>query len=280
MLLKVEHQLCYHYSQAVFLTPHYIYLSPKPSANQEVKEHKIDIQPTPNILINNMDVEGNIQHIAFINEPCEKLNIKSSFVVETKTFNSFDFIYFPFEAESLPFKYPPSEAKLLQAYLTNQSEIPTTIHHYVRQLAAEAGWKTSKFLIDLCANIQKNFQYETRLRGEAYPAESTLISKRGSCRDYSVLMIEGCKALGIAARFVSGYCYGSELHAHELHAWVEVYLPGGGWRGFDPTDGKPINHTYIALASSAQPELINPITGNYRGNATSVLETEVNIFEI
>jgi transglutaminase-like putative cysteine protease len=104
-----------------------------------------------------------------------------------------------------------------------------------------------------------------------------LISRKGTCRDYAVLMIAACKALGLAARFVSGYCYGSELQAHELHAWVEVYLPGAGWRGFDPTEGRIVDFHYIALASSAQAELINPIRGGFRGNAVSSLNAFVDI---
>lgn len=279
MILQVEHKLCYSYSQPVFLTPHYLYLTPRASSYQQVKTHVIEIEPSPSILIKNVDIEANRQHVSFFNEECNKLSICSTFKIETQPFNSFDFIYFPFDTESLPFKYLSSEADLLKPYFENSEEISTSVHHFARQRAAEAAWKTSAFLTHITSFIQQNFLYETRERGNAFSAEKTLLSKKGSCRDYAVLMIQCCKALGIAARFVSGYCFGSETHAHELHAWVEVYLPGGGWRGFDPTEGKSIDHTYIALAASAYPELINPVSGNYRGQANSMLETSVNIVQ-
>ncbi len=190
--------------------------------------------------------------------------------------NPFHFIYFPFGTEMLPFKYPDKELILLQPYLTDEG-VTTLIDQFARQLAAEVGWKTTDFLTRISAHIRDNFVYEKRLEGVANSPETTLVSRRGTCRDYAVLMIAACKALGLAARFVSGYCYGSELQAHELHAWVEVYLPGAGWRGFDPTEGRIVDFHYIALASSAQAELINPILGGFRGTAVSSLNAFVTI---
>jgi transglutaminase-like putative cysteine protease len=145
------------------------------------------------------------------------------------------------------------------------------------KISSKANCKTTDFLTRISKYIRYNFFYEKRLEGAANSPETTLISRKGTCRDYAVLMIAACKALGLAARFVSGYCYGSERQAHELHAWVEVYLPGAGWRGFDPTEGRIVDFHYIVLASSAQAELINPIRGGFRGNAVSSLNTFVDI---
>lgn len=278
MILSVEHILRYAYSNPVSLTPHTIYLMPKASPNQEIGHYLLDIQPVPNLLFKNIDVEGNAQFVAFFNTPCQELSIKATFEIESKEFNPYHFIYFPFDAEKLPFKYPEKELSLLQPYLT-QDGVTTLIHQFSRQIAAEANWKTTDFLVKISKHIRENFVYEKRIEGAANSPETTLLSKDGTCRDYAVLMIAACKSLGIAARFVSGYCYGNELQAHELHAWVEVYLPGGGWRGFDPTAGVITGNQYITLASSSQAELINPITGGFRGNASSVLDAYVNIIQ-
>jgi transglutaminase-like putative cysteine protease len=276
MILRVEHTLHYTYSNPVSLTPHTIYLTPKASPTQEITHYELDIQPVPSLLFKNIDVEGNAQFVAFFNTSCQELSIKASFEIESEEFNPYHFIYFPFDSEKLPFKYPEKELSLLQPYLT-QDGVTTLVHQFSRQIAAEANWKTTDFLVRLSKHIRNNFKYEKRLEGAANSPEKTLLSQDGTCRDYAVLMIAACKSLGIAARFVSGYCYGYELQAHELHAWVEVYLPGAGWRGFDPTAGVITNNQYITLASSAQAELINPIRGGFRGNASSVLEAYVNI---
>lgn len=276
MILSVEHTLYYSYSNSVSLTPHTIYLTPKASPNQEIVSFQLEILPIPNILYKNIDVEGNAQSVAFFDLLTDKLSFRAKVEIVSEQVNPFHFIYFPFEAETLPFKYPEKELALLQHYLTDEG-VTTLIDQFARQMAAEANWKTTDFLTRISAYIRDNFLYEKRLEGAAHSPEVTLISRKGTCRDYAVLMIAACKALGLAARFVSGYCYGSELQAHELHAWVEVYLPGAGWRGFDPTEGRIADFHYIALASSAQAELINPIRGGFRGNAVSSLNTFVAI---
>jgi transglutaminase-like putative cysteine protease len=276
MVLNVEHTLHYKYSQPVFLTPHYIYLSPKASPHQEISSFELEIDPIPNILYKNIDVEGNAQYVAYINSSCEELTFKATFEIESAPMKPYHFLYFPFSAEKLPFNYPEKEALLLHPYL-NLTGVTTLIHQFARQLAAEANWKTTDFLGRISKYIKESFVYEKRIEGQANAAEKTLLNRKGTCRDYAVLMIASCKALGIAARFVSGYCYGSLLQQHELHAWVEVYLPGAGWRGFDPTEGRIVDDHYITLASSAQPELISPITGGFRGSAKSELNAYVNI---
>lgn len=276
MILSVEHTLYYSYSNSVSLTPHTIYLTPKASPNQEITSFQLEILPTPNILYKNIDVEGNAQSVAFFDTQTDRLSFRAKVEIVSEEVNPFHFIYYPFGAETLPFKYPEKELVLLQPYLTNEG-VTTLIDQFARQIAAEANWKTTEFLTRISKYIRYNFFYEKRLEGEAHSPETTLISRKGTCRDYAVLMIAACKAMGLAARFVSGYCYGSELQAHELHAWVEVYLPGAGWRGFDPTEGRIVDFHYIALASSSQAELINPIRGGFRGNAVSSLNAFVDI---
>ena len=279
MLLRIEHELNYAYSQSVFLTPHYIYLTPKLSPYQELRDFSLETFPKTSKIVKNVDAESNIQHIAYFKDACQDLQIKTSFEIESQLFNTFDVIFFPFEAERLPFQYPEAEKILLQNYL-NQEGVTTTIHQFARQIAAEADWKTMLFLTKISKHIQENFFYEKRLEGAAHSPEKTLLTQKGTCRDYVMLMIAACKALGIAARFVSGYAYGSPEQAHELHAWVEVYLPGGGWRSFDPTEGKVADNQYVTLATSAQPALISPVTGTFRGTAKSTFEASVKISKI
>ena len=109
-----------------------------------------------------------------------------------------------------------------------------------------------------------------------------MVNRKGSCRDYAVLFSALCRALGLATRFVSGYYVGVAPvdvpnQTHHLHAWVEVYLPGGGWRGYDPTQHEVVAGNHIPLAASCLPEEITPVFGSYRGSATSELITKVSI---
>jgi transglutaminase-like putative cysteine protease len=191
MILSVEHTLNYSYSNPVSLSPHTIYLTPKASPNQEITSFQLEIEPTPNILYKNIDVEGNAQTVAFFDKPTNKLSFRANFEIISQEVNPFHFIYYPFGAETLPFKYPDKELVLLQSYLTDEG-ITTLIDQFARQIASEANWKTTDFLTKISKYIRNNFFYEKRLEGAANSPETTFISKKGTCRDYAVLMIAVC----------------------------------------------------------------------------------------
>jgi len=148
------------------------------------------------------------------------------------------------------------------------------VESWARQLASQANWQTVAFLMTLNQTIRA-FTYEVREIGAPYPPEQTLTLMRGSCRDYTTLFMAACRSLGMAARFVSGYLFGNPQQEHQLHAWVEVYLPGAGWRGFDPTEGTVVGNRHIFLTSTAKPELAAPISGTFQGQASSTLRSEL-----
>ncbi|MCD8540442.1 MAG: transglutaminase family protein [Leadbetterella sp.] len=180
--------------------------------------------------------------------------------------------FFPFEAAKLPFRYPEKLARYTDIYFA-VSPVSEEISAISDQLAKEAGYSTIDFLSGVTTYISRNFRYISRERGAAMKPEETLRLGSGSCRDFSVLMMALCNAQGLVARFVSGYLFGIDRHEHDLHAWVEVFLPGGGWRGFDPTEGQAVNRNYIALANSLEPLGINPVRGTFRGDARGGVRT-------
>lgn len=280
MRLHVVHTLKYTYSEPIILEPHNIYLAPKAYPHQHIHEYSLEISPNPSKVVKNMAIEDNTQHIAyFVPEPIQELSINANMLIESKEFNVFDFVLFPFETQQLPFKYPDRKIGLLQPYLQRDG-VTTYVEQFARQIAMSVRWNTVNFLTALSQNIAQNFVYEKRDIGPPNTPDYTLTNRIGTCRDYTQLFIACCRSLGIAARFVSGYLYGSELQAHELHAWAEAYLPGAGWRGFDPTEGKAVVNNYIYLATSAVPSIITPVSGTFRGNANSKLETNILIEEI
>ena len=116
---------------------------------------------------------------------------------------------------------------------------------------------------------------------EVEPDDATvdLLDDGGACRDLAVLLIDACRSVGLATRFVSGFQQGDrEQDRRDLHAWAEVYIPGAGWRGFDPTHGLAVADRHVPLAAGAVPESASPVTGSFRGNGvSSVMETELEI---
>ena len=132
-----------------------------------------------------------------------------------------------------------------------------------QDIATATQYNTLDFLFALNQRIYQDCQYLTRHTGEPFPAGVTWRSKQGSCRDFSVLFMEVCRAMGIAARFVSGYQEGdSNQQDRDLHAWAEVYLPGAGWRGYDPTLGLVVSDRHIPLAASAIPAYAAAVDGS------------------
>ena len=281
MIAKIKHLLTYHYSAAINLEPHVLYLHPRKSSLLTINSFNLDVNPKPIQISKNLDPEGNIQNILFFKEPTEFLQIEMNAVVETTEFNPFDFVYFPFESKTLPLNYTHSYQKTLSPYL-GQEGLNSLVEQTARQIASQVKWNTSSFLSELNEFIFKQFAYEIREEGAPNTAEYTLVNRRGSCRDYAVLFSALCRALGLATRFVSGYYVGVAPvdvpnQTHHLHAWVEVYLPGGGWRGYDPTQHEVVAGNHIPLAASCLPEEITPVFGSYRGSATSELITKVSI---
>ncbi|MFN4147344.1 MAG: transglutaminase domain-containing protein [Runella sp.] len=278
MRLHVIHRLHYTYSDAIFLEPHLIYLHPKAYPHQQVIQHSIVIDPQPSMLVHNLDPEGNHQHRAYFKDSTTSLTISVEMCVQSEPFNVFEFVLFPFETEHLPFQYPDTVKKYLQPYLVRDG-VTTYVEQFARQIASYARWKTVLFLTTLSRTIYETFVYERREVGPPMPPELTLIGRKGSCRDFAQLFVACCRSIGIAARFVSGYLYGNPLQEHDLHAWAEVYLPGAGWRGFDPTEGKAVINHHVHLAASGDPQTIAPVSGTFRGKALSSLIAEVTVSE-
>ena len=276
MNLHVRHRSEYTYDYPVALGPQTLYLYPRAYPYQRLIRYQLTIDPKPSRIVKNIDVEGNVQQLVYFNHPTHHLHVTAEIELESDEFNSFDFVLFPFETQWVPFRYPAPIEKLLQPYLERVG-VTERVETWARHIAAKSSWKTTGFLMELNRTIRQ-FQYEIREVGAPFPPEQTLTQQRGSCRDYTTLFIAACRSLGLAARFVSGYLFGNPQQEHQLHAWAEVYLPGAGWRGFDPTEGTVVVNRHIFLTSTAQPELAAPISGTFVGRAKSTLRAEL-VFE-
>lgn len=152
------------------------------------------------------------------------------------------------------------------------------INQWASDLAMASGL-AQPFLSALASAMFSDFERTTRDVGPAYTPETTFAARQGTCRDLAVVFIDACRSQGIAARFVSGYAFerGRE-GSNDLHAWAEVYLPGAGWRGYDPTLGIAVADQHIPLAAAPEPLAAAPTSGAFRGTeAKSTMEFQVSI---
>ena len=277
MKLKVKHTNIYSYKTKVYPETHIIRLYPKVNISQMVEKFSISIEPEPSCLTKYIDFEGNIVFQAWFRDLTGELAINTDLEIISPEYNIFDFFLEPLDLK-LPFTYPHSEH--FSPYLKTTKIVDDEFYDFTNNLAKNADNNIINFLMLGCESIHNNFKYKVRENGDPYPAEYTFQHKSGSCRDFAVFFAEICRYKGLASRFVSGYKYCEKTKDKEnyLHAWVEVYLPGAGWRGFDPTMGLGIDNNYIALASSADYKNAAPITGSYRGKSSKhLLHSQINI---
>ncbi|MBF2077919.1 MAG: transglutaminase family protein [Synechococcales cyanobacterium T60_A2020_003] len=267
MRYQITHQTAYIYSEPVALAPHMLRLRPRSDANQQLHRFDLSIEPAPVGQSAMIDLDGNSIHkVWFSDTPVSELLITTVSEVETLCTNPFAYLLDPW-AVNLPPAYSDSPPLGLQPYLAGYlSKIPGAIDPVAAQLAQEVWYEVSgntvAFLSTLNQRIYEHCGYTIRETGGPFPPGVTWTKKSGSCRDVSVLFMEACRAMGLAARFVSGYQEGDvDTNDRHLHAWAEVYLPGAGWRGFDPTHGLAVSDRHIALVACPHPQDAAPITG-------------------
>jgi transglutaminase-like putative cysteine protease len=278
VLFEITHAASYFYSRPVFLEPHVIRLRPRCDAAQSLIDFEIKIEPKPSGLSDCSDLEGNVICQAWFEGLTGSVSVKTRSRVGSLRLNPFDYIVADPTAKKLPMTYPDLLKTSLMPYcLRPHAGVP--VERFAGAVAAQAGWETLPFLIALSRRIHEMCEQVVREEGDPLPAEVSLSRKQGSCRDLAVLFMDCCRAVGIAARFISGYQEGEpDQKSRYLHAWAEVYLPGGGWRGYDPTYGLAVADRHIALAAAAIPSLATPIAGSFRGTgAAANMRTDIDI---
>ncbi len=274
MLLKIIHRTRYHYSQPVFLEPFTVRLRPRCDASQTVRSYSIDVTPGPSGLTHCLGLYGNNTETIWFSGLHDNLLIEVHTVVETHHGNPFDFFVTDPTALAVPLEYQPQLARVLGYYRERQSDHPI-LAAFAREMMLAARNETIPFLTMLAEAIYQRLEYVLREQGDPWTPEETLTQGRGSCRDSAMLFIDICRSVGIAARFVSGYCIGDAAAGGDMHAWAEVYLPGAGWRGFDPSRGLLVNDDYVAVAAGQLSQDAAPTLGSFRGDAESSMDAEI-----
>ena len=231
------------------------------------------------------DLDGNtLVKLWFKSNQTEALIVQVLSQVETHRTNPFDYVPEAW-ATRLSIDYPSSLLLQLQPYLGGQqvpygASVDPIALQFAQEIAQVVDGNTISFLGELNQRIYKGCQYMIRETGEPLPPGVTWTTRSGTCRDFAVLFVETCRAIGLAARFVSGYQEGdSNSNDRHLHAWAEVYLPGGGWRGYDPTQGLAVADRHIALVASPLSSYAAPISGAFKqaNGARSTMSYQLTI---
>jgi transglutaminase-like putative cysteine protease len=286
MQFSIEHSTTYTYSQPVILEPHVLRLTPRNDGHQGLRSHALQISPDPLGQSLLSDFEGNAAvKVWFAPQRQSELVVTVRSQVETLCTNPFNYLLEPW-AQQLPFNYPASVLNQIQPYLVGspwRSAVDGEVAALAQEVSQGVNGNVSQFLTALNQRICDSCDYIFRELGAPFPAGYTWKHKRGSCRDLTVLFMEACRAMGLAARFVSGYQCLTDIppeDGFQLHAWAEVYLPGAGWRGFDPTQrAGAVADRYIALVASVYPSDTTPVAGAFsQGNGSqSQMESTVMI---
>jgi transglutaminase-like putative cysteine protease len=280
MNLRIHHRSTYYYGERVSFGTHQLRVRPREAHGLHLEKCKISISPQGHRLRWKRDLyENNVCYVDFT-EPADRLVIDCEFVVQACDENPFDFVISP-EAAEFPFCYDPALYQelfpLIQILYPRDEE---RIRDWLRQFwhpGRRLG--TLELLQRINASLYTDFRYQRREEpGVQTPAE-TLENKSGSCRDFAALFIEACRCLDLAARFVSGYMYSAEIEGRmSMHAWAEVYLPGAGWIGFDPSWGILAAAQYVPVAVSRHPENATPISGVYIGKPKTFQKCDVELY--
>ena len=290
--VAINHKTKHTYDQPIQLTPHVFRLRPAAHSRTPITSYSLTIKPENHFINWQQDPFGNYQARVVFPEKTTEFSIEVDLIAEMTVINPLDFFLEEY-AEKFPFTYPEQLLKELVPYLEINEDGPLLQELMSTISKDEAGIVT--FLSNINQTINKAINYSIRMEAGVQSCEETLEKAIGSCRDSSWLLVQVLRHLGLAARFVSGYLIqltadvksldgpsGTETDFTDLHAWVEVYIPGAGWVGLDTTSGLFAGEGHIPLACTADYVSAAPITGAFIGAASSEFEfsnTVTRIYE-
>ncbi len=281
----IVHKTRYDFSGLVRLQPHTLRLRPREGHELRIESSKLAISPTPKLRWHR-DVEGNSVATATFTDSAQVLTVESETIIQQYDQSPLDFLVADY-AVDYPFRYNEEDRVLLSPYMNSPNRAATAALTNWINAIWQAGERIQTFglLLRLNQRIFQNLTYRRREEEGVQSAEQTLSYGSGSCRDSACLFMTAARQLGFAARFVSGYIY-SDATANQCgqpgstHAWAEVFIPGAGWKGFDPTNGNVVGAEHIAVAVARLPESVPPIAGAFQGPSGANMVVNVWVTEL
>jgi uncharacterized protein (DUF2126 family)/transglutaminase-like putative cysteine protease len=269
--VAIRHKTYYRFDRLVSLSPHVFRLRPAVHSRTPIKAYTLRIEPKNHFINWQQDPFGNFLARVVFPEKSEKLSVEVEVIADMTVINPFDFFVEEY-AEKFPFKYDALNLKELQPYL-EVTEQGALLVQWLKDFDVSPR-NITDFLVDINRKVFESLSYNIRMEAGIQSCEQTLAMRSGSCRDSAWLLVQILRHLGLAARFVSGYLVqlkadikavdgpsGPEQDFTDLHAWTEVYIPGAGWIGLDPTSGLFAGEGHIPLACTPDPASAAPVTG-------------------
>ena len=272
MRFSVRHETHYRYSAPVRFAAHVLRLTPRPDS-AVLNMHSLIIEPQPSVRQDLADRYGNAVTRVEFEQPSSHLRIESRFEVETQGPSALNGCDLP------PLPWLPGVSDTLPDYLPAEDH-DRSVRSFAAELASASGSDALGFLESLNRALFSRTHRHIRPDGAAQTPAYTLAAGKGACRDLTVLFMAACRSLGIPARFVSGYQAQAETPdgRRHLHSWAEVFLPGLGWRGFDPMHGLSVTDGHAALCAAPDQAGTMPVEGGYYGDGvTSTLAYDVQV---
>ncbi len=269
--IAIDHTTTYRYDRRVTLSPHIVRLRPAPHCRTPIVSYSLHVEPKEHFINWQQDAFGNYLARLVFNERASELSVRVDLVADMVTINPFDF-FIEESAFHYPFAYDEQTRLELAPYLHLREKGPRLMEWLKKVDRSKR--QTIDFLVDINAQLAKDIGYTIRMEPGVQSCEETLGKGTGSCRDSAWLFAQILRHLGFASRFASGYLVqltadvkaldgpsGPEADFTDLHAWTEVYLPGAGWVGLDPTSGLFAGEGHIPLACTPDPISAAAITG-------------------
>ena len=273
--VALHHKTSYEFDRLVALSPHEVRLKPAAHARTPILSYSLSVAPEKHFINWQQDPYGNYIARFVFPEKVRALEFTVDLLADMTVINPFDFFIEKY-AEQFPFLYPDQLKFELGAYLKPEPTgdlLKNWLADAKKEILTE-NLMTIDFLVGINQLVQRDIGYLVRMEPGVQTPEQTLINRTGSCRDSAWLLVETMRHFGLAARFVSGYLIqltadikaldgpsGTEVDFTDLHAWAEVYIPGAGWVGLDPTSGLMAGEGHIPLACTAMPASAAPVTG-------------------
>jgi len=267
--LNIHHVTEYTFASAVTLLPHRLLLRPRESHALKIQSSSLHIHPAHAIRWHRDALDNSIATVSFL-APSDRLRVASDLSIALHEDAPLDFLVEDY-AVTYPFDYlfeeqPDLEPCRQSVYFQDRP----AVMQWLDSLGCLPGPIETFVLLDrMNRAIAGEFFYQVRMEPGVQSPADTLFSRSGSCRDFATLFMEACRHLGLASRFVSGYLDIPGLSGGNAstHAWAEVYLPGPGWKGFDPTSGQLTDSRHIPIAVARHPEAVPPVAGSFVGPA-------------
>ncbi len=279
MKIRIQHRTTYSYKQPVTFGEHRIMIRPREGHDVHIESSVLEIHPAHSIRWMR-DVNGNSLAKIVFSERAAELVFYSELVLTQYDTNPLDFLMEE-SAVNYPFVYEPESLPELTPFMAILYPRATaSLREWLMQFYKPGDKiRTIDLLQRINLHICKNFRYSRRDAAGVQTPEETLRLNSGSCRDFAALLLEACRCWGLASRFVSGYmlCEATAAGGASTHAWAEVYLPGAGWKGFDPTSGLMTGAQHVPVAVSRNPENAAPVAGSFEGRINDCLGLQVEV---